>query len=100
MEGIEIEIGTGKERKTITFVSIGGVSLDIYIGDQPCDKESTSEFGLGLADYLAVGHYRIDTNNPDYDVRGGVVLHLGIGFGSPVYVSGNLPVGEEPKWKK
>ena len=53
-------------------------------------NEVVAEIGFGLGEYLGVGFYFYGLDafgDPQY---GGIVVHLGIGLGSPVYVGGSM----------
>jgi len=95
--GIGIEgrsISNGIEQQTLSFVNLIGVSFDIHIGCLPTARDAVGEIGFGLGDYLGLGFFfaRPDSMG-GFDV-GGLVLHLGIGVGSPVHLSATMPEGE------
>jgi len=81
----------GVEQETVTFFNLVGASLDMYIGSLPNPCDLTGEIGFGLGRHLGAGYFfgRPDAAS-DMEV-GGLVLHFGIGVGTPVYVGGTFP---------
>jgi RHS repeat-associated protein len=78
----------GIEQETMTFFNLVGGSFDIYIGALPSPCERSYEVGLGLGRHLGIGYFY---GRPDvfgnYQV-GGLVLHIGLGVGTPIYFTG------------
>jgi RHS repeat-associated protein len=86
--GITLERG-GMIRNTLTAFTVGGASLDISIGALPSASDNVLEIGLGLGDYLGIGFFYGRPNSiGNFDI-GGLVFHVGIGLGTPVYISGS-----------
>ena len=89
-------ISKGAEQKTISFFDLGGASIDILIGWQPSPSDMTSEIGFGLGKYSGIGYF---FGRPDAFGNmevGGIVFHFGLGIGSPAYISGTFPEGDNP----
>jgi RHS repeat-associated protein len=81
----------GNVTRTYTLVDLGGVSVDITIGPQPDPDQPVVEFGFGIGDILGVGVYFGDPDIFGNPTTTGLSLHVGIGFGSPMYGSVSIP---------
>ncbi len=92
-------ISNGIEQKTFTIFDLVGASIDINIGILPTDNDLVAEFGFGLGDFLGIGFFFARPNAfGSFDI-GGITIHIGLGVGLPVYISGTLPKGEVLKKK-
>jgi RHS repeat-associated protein len=85
--GTQTSIG-GDERTTVSAIDLVGSSLDIQLGDQPAKQDVVGEFGIGLGEHLGIGFYCFEASSVGCS-KGGAVMHLGIGLGSPVYIGGD-----------
>ncbi len=94
-EGVTITRG-GNEQKTISPLTLWGGSIDIYIGIPPDPCDTVYEYGLGLGKHIGAGHvYARPDSEGNYQVQG-LVLHIGIGLGSPFFFTETLPDPNRP----
>ena len=81
----------GFERTTFTAFDFMGASIDINIGNKPNQyQDVVCEIGLGEGKYFGVSYYFYGADaygNPEY---GGITIHIGIGIGTPAYISGSM----------
>lgn len=76
----------GDIRDTTTLYDLGGFSCNFSFGEQPLPNDTTSEFGIGIGDYMGIGfEYWNDSSEPIQ--RGALNVHVGIGLGTPIYYS-------------
>ena len=90
-EGTVMNRGGGEQR-SYSPLTLVGVSLDIQLGLIPPPTQTTYEYGLGLGSHLGVGYFATEPNAYGNSEYGGVVLHIGPSFGSPIYGSWTDPV--------
>lgn len=94
--GDGFEINKGNEQKTLSLFDLGGASINLYLGKLPRSKDLVSEIGLGLGRHLGIGYF---FGNPDKLGNmqfGGLLIHIGLGIGTPVFISGTFPEGSDP----
>jgi RHS repeat-associated protein len=81
---------SGVEQETKTYLSLGGGSIDIYIGIIPSPYDRVYEMGAGFR-HLGAGYFY---GNPDISGNpqfGGLVIHIGAGVTTPIYFSVTEP---------
>jgi len=84
------------EQKTISPLTLWGGSIDIYIGIPPDPCDTVYEYGLGLGKHIGAGHvYARPDSEGNYQVQG-LVLHIGVGLGSPFFFTETLPDQNRP----
>jgi hypothetical protein len=92
------QINRNKTEQTVYSLTLVGASYDMQIGSLPCEKDVQVEFSIGLGKHLGVGIYFAAPGEGGDINKGGLALHLGIAVGSPINVSGTLPVNSHPRW--
>jgi RHS repeat-associated protein len=90
-EGTVMYVGGG-EQQSHSPLTLVGVSLDIQVGLIPPLSNGTYEYGVGFGKHLALGYFATEPNASGSSEYGGLVLHIGPGFGSIIYGSWYDPV--------
>ena len=69
---------------------VGKNIVDISVGNQPSRSEDVTEINFGLGRYLGLGFYLYGIDKFGNLQYGGIVIHIGLGIGTPITISGSI----------